>query len=181
MSNGIVWHCLYVAPKEEFLCERELRRMGFEAFVPVERKYITRRSITGRRLPPKIKTYPMLLRYTFVGFKDGVVGWGSIIDHPRYFMRPVGMKSDRPYTFNADQIGAIASFASRSLPYATSVNPHKATLVVQPGDTARILDDNFYGHSGRVDSVTAGKAKVLINMFGSMRPITVALSKLEAA
>lgn len=179
MSNDMNWFCVWVPPQAEFSCDKELRLMGFEAFVPVEYKWAAR-SRNPRNKTKVRRAYPLLVRYVFVGF-PGEVRWDPIINHDRYYMRPVGMRSDKPYQFTQEQISVLSSLATRSLPYAAAPNPHKAALSVQPGDTARIVDTAFFGHVGKVDSVIADRARVIINIFGSFRPVEVKVSDLEAA
>lgn len=188
------WFCLYLGtPQAEFAARDAILSLGMESFVPVEFKTVQRRpgNSPHARFTRKRKAYPLCIRYGFVGFPRGARWPDLLADHPdmpakvirgtNIPARPVGMTPLKPTELQHDQISYLASLSDRYVPYAASINPHKALVEIRKGQVAKILSPAFYGHVGRVDDVTANKARVLIEFLGSMRPVEVRIEDLEAA
>lgn len=185
----VSWFAIYLGEaKREMAARNAILHLGMESFVPVEMKWAQRNPRTKLKVR---KAYPLCIRYGFVGFPRGARWPDLLTDHPdlptkvirgtRIPARPIGMTPSKPTQLTEDQIAALAALNDRNVPYAASTNPHKANLEVRVGQTAKILNPAFYGHYGKVDEVGAGKARVVIEFLGSLRPVEVKIEELEAA
>lgn len=190
--NTLNWFALYLgAPRAEFAARDAILNLGMQSFVPVEMKWVARRPNEPKNRLKRRRAYPLCIRYGFVGFPAGMAWRDLLVDHPDLQTkvirgtdipaRPVGMTPTAPTKINEGQISYLASLSDRNVPYAASINPHRAILSVQKGDTAKILSPALYGHFGRVDEVMVREARVAIRFLGSLRQITVPLDELEAA
>jgi transcription antitermination factor NusG len=194
--SDLQWYCLWLGePKAEMAAEDAIKALGFESFTPIEWKLALRNPKGSRNKLKVRKAYPLLLRYALVGIPSGR-SWQDLLapDHEapptvaRNIIRgtripamPIGMHASRPTRLTSEQIDLLASLSRYSIPYASAVNVHRAHLVPNIGSNARIIDGALFGHVGRVDKVSATKARLVIQILGSMRPVEVPLEQLEAA
>lgn len=191
-QNDLSWFALYLGEaKKEFEARDAILGLGCESFIPVEHKWIARRPGDPRNKLKRRRAYPLCIRYGFVGMPPRY-RWSDVLeDHPEWETkvikgtdipaRPVGMTPAAPTRIAPDQIAYLAALCDRNVPYAASINPHRAILSVKEGDTAKILSPALYGHFGRVDEVMVKEARVAIQFLGSLRQVTVPLDELEAA
>lgn len=188
--TDLSWYALFLGDAQsEFAASNAIKKVGLESFVPVEFKWKLRNPRT--KLKKRVK-YPLCIRYGFVGFPRGAERWSDLLEYqPDTFGRvikgtripasPVGMTPSKPTRLTQEQIDHLAALCDSSVPYKGAINPHRANLEVQVGQTAKILSPAFYGLYGRVDEVSVHKAKVVIEMLGSFRPVEVPIAELEAA
>lgn len=189
-QHSLNWFAIYLGTAQaEFAARDAVLNLGMQSFCPVEFKWVARKD--PRNKLKRRRAYPLCIRYGFVGFPRGARWPDLLADHPdlpakvirgtNIPARPVGMTPTAPTEINHEQISYLASLSDRNVPYAASINPHRAILSVKQGDTAKILSPALYGHFGRVDEVMVKEARVAIQFLGSMRQVTVPLDELEAA
>lgn len=194
--SELTWYAIWLGePKKEMEAEDAIKAAGFQSFTPIEWKMGMRTPRGSRNKIKSRKAYPLLIRYALVGMPPGRT-WRDLLvpdkDAPATVARdiirgtripatPVGMHVSRPTRLTSEQIALLASLSRYSIPYASAVNVHKAHLVPNIGSNARIIDGALFGHVGRVDRVSASKARLVIQILGSMRPVEVPLEQLEAA
>lgn len=187
--TDLSWYALFLGDAQaEFAASNAIKRIGLESFVPCEFKWKLRNPRT--KLKKRVK-YPLCIRYGFVGFPRGARWPDLLTEHPytrgqvirgtTIYASPVGTSPLKPTQLTQEQIDHLAALCDSSVPYKGAINPHRANLEVQVGQTAKILSPAFYGLYGRVDEVTVHKAKVVIEMLGSFRPVEVPIAELEAA
>lgn len=165
------WFALRTAPQREFAVEQILKRYELSAFVPVETKW-KRVGAKKRRTP---FSYPMLPRYLFVACD---CPYEDILYRP-WCRNVSGVVSfdGRPAIIRQDAIQRLAKMSGAAIPTsATSVHRSFA-----PGDRVEIVSGPYQGWLVPIESIRGDAAKVLLNMFGSERPIEIPLESLEAA
>lgn len=188
-AESLTWFCMFLGEaKQEFAARAAIQSLGMESFVPVEFKWRQR----SPRTKLKVRTaYPLCIRYSFVGFPRGA-RWPDLLEYnpdlygrairgTRIVATPVGMSANKPTKLTQEQIDHLAALSDSTVPYRGAENPHRAVLEVRVGDTAKVLTPAFHGLLGRVDSITVGKARVVIEFLGSLRPVEVPITELEAA
>lgn len=109
-TDDLIWYCLLVVPQRELDVDDELRRRGFESFVP-------RRSIWQRRnryTKSKIeKEYPLqgLTGYVFIGFWTDPPPWASVCDVD-HVISPLGF-NDVPSRIRGDGLFRLQLLMNR--------------------------------------------------------------------
>lgn len=182
------WFALWLSEaQKEIDGVQACKRLGFEAFIPIEFVWTHRVHPRTRAKIPKRKGQPIMPKYLFVGMPEDFV-WSDVlvrdqetthaasapnlIRGTRIPARPIGM-ANKPTRLSEDEIGVLASLSGFRETYAAPE--------IKQGDNVKILNPLFFGHFGRVDEIRANKARVIISMLGSMRPVEVPVASLEAA
>lgn len=169
-DDGLSWFALKVPGQKEFAAEATLKRRGFRTFVPIERKWRRACRYDKRKV---MKAYPMLVGYCFIGASNGIP-WYDLASI-RIILGVVSF-GGQPARLPSDAIAHLMRISGTPVPYAQ--NPHKA---FRPGDRVAIVEGPFSGQTTTVNSISAQKARVMLEMFASARMIDVPLAALEAA
>lgn len=174
----IRWHVVRTGPQHEFRAVTALKRAGAVAFVPIEVKWLKRR---GGRVKRNV---PMLVRYAFVGCEDIRGLWGMLREdpdiYPKIMQGVLGLNRTTPYALSEGEISYLASLSEKPVPYVHSINPHKATLAVREGQTARIVEGSLAGRHGKVSKIVGKKAQFITDLFNGLVTVEISLEQLEA-
>ena len=171
-SAALQWVAFRVQAQTELKVQNKLTQREHPALVPVEWKW--RRRNTQSRLRVK-RAYPLFVSYVFAG----IHGWGDFRDIRDNIDDVMGVVAfnGKPSILSANDVRFIASLSGREATMV-DINPHKALV---PGGAAQIIAGPFAGQSVKIDSVSAKRAKVLMNMLNSMQIVEISVAALEAA
>ncbi len=164
------WFAIRTAPQREFTVEAMLRVQGYDVFLPVEVK----RRKTGRGSKRKTMDvrYPMFIRYIFV---REPVPWLHLLA-VNHVTGVVGIDGS-PSPISDREIAKIKAM-SASVPHRASVNPHRA---LRTGELAEITAGPFTGQVVKISGLHGNKARIFVNLFGSVKEADILLKNLEAA
>jgi transcription antitermination factor NusG len=155
LMTGLAWHVLAVMPRREFAAERDVMDLGFETYIPRQRRSKVYR---GRRL--KI-VEPLLTGYIFVAFDRDRDPWGEIewADDVWGLLKD----GDKPTAVRAGELELLRQAEVAGLFDFT--NPG---LAYRDGDTVEIAEGHaLAGLRAIVKSATGKKRiKVLLKSLG---------------
>ncbi len=172
--GDLQWFCLRVAQQKEQIAERLLRENGYHAFCPTEIKWKRRHRRMMRREPV---TYPLLIRYIFLGWPQGqAVPWLEIFRF-RVVLSVVG-QSGQPLAIPAAQMQRVFVASQEPIAYKRSVNPHRSLRV---GDNVEVIGGGFAGHMTQLTEVRGKTGRIILELLGAVREIEVPLEYLEVA
>lgn len=167
----MIWFAIRTAPQRELAVEAMLRRQGYDVFCPLETKL--RKSISkGRRVVREV-TYPLFVRYIFVG---GKFSWLHLMAE-RHVTGVVGFDG-RPAPISDAEIRRLRAMSGTAVPHRHSVNPHRA---LRTGELAEITAGAFAGQVVKVDGLHGTKARIFVNLFGSIKSVEIDAANLVAA
>lgn len=165
------WYCLRTAPQREFAVEEILKKKGLQAFCPVK--------VAWKRVGPKKRrtpySYPMVPRYVFVACENP---WHDVLHKP-WCRNVSGVVTidGRAGVVRPAEMDRLARMSGNAIPTNTT-SIHRSFA---PGDRVEIVSGPYQGWLVPIESIKGEAAKVLLNMFGSERPIEIPLESLEAA
>lgn len=166
----MTWYALRTAPQREFAVEAMLRIKGYEVFLPTETKVRRQQGRNGKRVTV---TYPMFVRYIFVG---GKFSWLHLMAE-RHVSGVVGFDGT-PSPISDAEISRMRAMSGSNVPHRHSVNPHRA---LRTGELAEITSGPFAGQVVKIEGLHGQKAKIFMNLFGTRKEVEIATDKLEAA
>jgi transcription antitermination factor NusG len=178
------WYAMLTRPKNEFDAVNELRKRGLDAWTPKEVvwKQVRRRDALGRTRKTRMPVeFPEAPRYVFFSFGDNWQNWG-IPFRSRFCSAVIMEGPERPA--RADQRAFMAYMAQNDRKafraYGKgSVNQRKS---FKPGDMVSIKSGTWEGRTVALsDIVSKYHGKVILELFGAAREVTVDLAHLEAA
>jgi transcription antitermination factor NusG len=76
------------------------------------------------------------------------------------------------------EIEKLRQMDGSAIPHRTSVNPHRA---LRTGDLAEIQAGPFSGQVVKVAGLYGAKAKIFVNLFGTVKEAEISVEDLEAA
>ncbi len=162
------WYVAVVPAQRELAARDRLRELGYEVLVPIEYKWRRRSRHCRQRVEVKL---PLLPRYVVIGY-DGALPWWHLRQCPliQGFLGRDGFPTPLP----ADAVRAL-----KGLDLATpTFNPHRS---IRAGDAVQFGSGPLHGKVARVRKIVAKRARVLVEVFASLREIEVPLEILEAA
>jgi transcription antitermination factor NusG len=165
---GGAWYAYRTAIKGEWRAKYGIEALGFETFMPMERRAIIR-----RRRKVLIES-PLFARYGFVHFDIHKDEWGEIhtIDGIESLLTNNQIPVRVP-TYEIDQLKLAAKFGL--FDRTKKPDPFK------PGDEIKIEEGPFSGFIGKVIRARTGdRVDILLNFFGSMREIELPLLQIRA-
>lgn len=162
------WYVAVVHAQKEFAARDRLNELGYEIIVPIEYKWRRRSRHCRKRVEVAM---PLLPRYVFVGC-EGQLPWWELRDCPMIqgFLGHDGYPKPLP----PEAVRALEGL-SFAIP---TFNPHKS---IRAGDQVQFAAGPLHGKIARVRKIVHKRARVLIEVFSSMREIEVPLEILEAA
>ena len=162
------WYAAYTQPKREQVSATNLRQQGFEAYLP---QYKT---VKTSPLGPLSVFGPMFPRYVF--FRPGNAGQsisGARSTRGVSFILSFGFQ---PALLKAEQLEAIKAFEhERNCADLGVISPY------QPGLQVRLRDVGLRRLEGLVQSVSAKRVTVLLELLGTQSTVHVAHHQLELA
>ncbi len=162
------WYCLYCAPNRELDTEHMLwSRRRLPTIVPAERQWREKGRHTREIWQPEMP------RYVFTGFEDAP-NWEDI-------------RSASPYVQGYMQFGSAGPTRLR-LPDVQWLYDRRETLrgrlrpsvvedVIRIGDTVKVLQGPFTGHSVTVDKIVAKRVHSIMEFLGAPRLFTAPLAE----
>ena len=162
------WYAAYTQPKREQVAATNLRQQGFEAYFP---QYKTVRTSPLGPLPV---FGPMFPRYVF--FRPGKAGQsisGARSTQGVSFVLSFGFQ---PALLKVEQLQAIQAFEhERNRADLGAISPF------QPGLQVRLRDFGLKRLEGLVQSVSAKRVTVLLELLGTQNIVRLAHHQLELA
>lgn len=187
LAPGRKWFLVYTAPRAEPKAIKALEEAGCMTFWPSVHVVIT----APRRKPIEhdAGTFPRYLFVSGMPFRERQIDRvqedqsvvtinGRPIDDIRDIdgVQEVVSNSAGWLRVPNAAIAAIAGYQSRK------EDPKPARREINPGDKARVLSGPFMSFQATmVEAIGLEDAKVLIDIFGGMVPVTMALAQLDAA
>src|SRR5690606_10410289 len=162
------WYVAVVPAQKELPAKERLKELGYEVMVPVEYKWRRKSRHCRKRVEVAV---PLLPRYVFLG-TDRPLRWWHLRQCPiiQGFLGWEGVPTPLP---------PEAVKALHGLSFAVpTFNPHRS---IRAGDQVQFAAGPLHGKIARVRKIVAKRARVLIEVFASMREIEVPLEILEAA
>lgn len=167
------WYAFEVETTREQLVTRLIReRLGFQAFTPLVGKLV-KRGIQRRQV---LEHFPAFPRYVFASFSE-FHPWDAIkrVETVRHVYGVMGI-DDIPIEIPHSQMEHVLKLDG-------TVMEQLATRSLKPGDSATIRQERhaFDGHVVNVVKVNGKYAEVAAKLFGTVTPLRVPVSMLEAA
>jgi transcription antitermination factor NusG len=170
-----VWYALRVAPQREFTVEAMLRRKGYEVFCPIEQKS---RKASRKGSAVKVVSYALFNRYIFIG---GAFSWLHLMaeNHVSGFVWFLDDDGERqPAPIADSEMIRLRAMSGKAIPHRQSVNPHRA---LRTGELAEITKGALAGQIVKVEGLYGRKARIFINLFGTLKHVEIKLEDLIAA
>ena len=162
------WYVAVVPAQKEFAARDRLKDLGYQVMVPVEYKWRRKSRHTRKRIEVAV---PLLPRYVFVG-TDCPLSWWQVRRCP--LIKAILGWDGVPKPLPPEAVKALEGL-NFAIP---TFNPHKS---IRAGDDVQFIIGPLRGKIAKVRKIVAKRAKVLIEVFASMREIEVPLEILEAA
>ena len=161
------WYVVHTLPHREFGAAAQLEQQGFTTFLPAHMKTV-RHARQFRTV--KAAFFPS---YLFVQLAIGRDRWRSV--NGTFGVARLLMEGDRPKPIRFDIVEALLAAADQRGILATEPS-------LKRGDSVRIVSGPFAGLVGELASLDDhGRVSVLLDLFGSRRPVTATRFGLVAA
>jgi transcriptional antiterminator RfaH len=146
--EGKCWYLVYAKPRQEPVAQENLRRQGYETYLPLIHK-LSRRG--GRRIA---SIGPMFPRYLFIRLDEKTDNWGPI-------RSTLGVASlvrfgQLPARVPEDLVAVL-----RAREDAQGLQPAPPTDELKPGQKIRVLEGSFSGFEG-VFVARTGRERVVV-------------------
>ena len=142
---------------------------GHEAWCPTERLWVRHARRARRR---RWVDYPMLPGYIFARFR--ALPWHRLEHWPE--VRGLVHFAGVPAIIPDVQIAALREIDGTDVARTSSVETRR---VVRPGDTVEVLRGPLAGQRLHVNDITAGRARSLIAMLGTVHEVHVPVEQVE--
>lgn len=166
--SALNWYVAYTQPKRERVAASNLEQQGFEAYLPLHKTF---KKLSNGSLSVLL---PMFPRYVF--FRPGSASQsisGARSTSGVSFVLSFGC---HPATLKTEAIDAIkACEDERSQANLGDISPF------QPGLQVRLRDKGFRGLEGLVQSVSAKRVTLLLELLGRQQTVSVEHHQLELA
>ena len=160
----------FVVLTTKYGCEvnvsKQLLEIGCRVIFPVEHRY----SRVSRRTKKRVcRTYPLLPGYCVAGFPLEV----DLYRLPRIRnVYDVLLQDSRPYVLTNDEVHWLQVLEKSRIERGGS-------NLVQEGSIVKIRDGPLSGMQTRVESIHKKKARVSVNILGSIRDLEILIADLE--
>ena len=166
------WYCLYCAPNRELATVHELwTRRGLPAIVPAEKQW--------REGGPRTRELwrPEIPRYVFTGFQEAP-NWEDVRSAVPYVQGYMQFGSAGPTRLRLPDVQWLYD---RREALRGRQRPSVAEDVIRIGDTVKVLQGPFTGHSVTVDKVVAKRVHFIKEFLGEPRLFTAPLAEVMRA
>ena len=162
------WYVVYTQPKSEAVAAENLRRQGFNVYLPLYKIHL--KSAAG----VVSKSVPMFARYMF--FRPGHATQSVSAARSTRGVSFVLSFGFQMAAIKNVQLEAIKGFElARNSLDAGQISPF------QPGVKVRFADNNMRGLDGIVTSVSSQRVKVLLELLGKQHTVSVDHQRVELA
>lgn len=167
--RGPRWACIYTNPQAELWANSNLRRAGYQTFLPTHT--IRQRDRVVASMHHTV-VRPLFPRYLFLMFDHHTASWSPIRAIPG--VADI-LRSGHDLHYAPDAVVSVLQAtedARRAIPPAGSQ--------WAPGMAVSLATGAWHGHQAVVVSVTRGIAHVALMLFGCVRDVTVSVDCLVA-
>lgn len=163
----LAWYLLYSKPRQEGLAVENLKRQGYETYLPLIR---TRRRRQGQYVS---LVEPMFPRYLFIRLSDQTDNWGPI--RSTFGVSALVRFGDLPAQVPDRLIDALKSREDESGVQEFELPDFK------PGDRVRIADGPMAGYEGIFQARSSReRVVVLLHVVGQATRVQMPLGQIEA-
>lgn len=169
------WYVLVAAPGKEFLAQRTLRQMGYNAMVPSREVFRYRNKFSRQKEP---KRYPCMPRYVLVGFSE-VPNWMELLDLP--MISGVLAQYDAPAKVKYRHIAHLIALdpdgiVERAGPEQRYMRTHHEFGL---GQIVRVARGSLEGFTFTVEAFNGTHASGTIEICGRPAPVNLPVYELE--
>lgn len=164
------YYLFRVPPQKEQAAAEILRRRGYDAFCPTEKRFLRR---SRSRKKPGEREYVVLHGYVPVRF-DTQPPWFDLFRMT--LIKSVIVFDGRPRAISEDQMRRFLQAIGSALP--DRFNKRRSFI---KGDAATYTGHGFTEFPVRIEEVSGPLAKILLPLLGAEREVSVRLEELEAA
>lgn len=177
--EGLVWFVLRVRSQKELLAKVALQRMGFHVKVPPRSAWRAVNHYTAARRDKKLKLFPLLTSYLFVGFRADWCQKDEILFNTMYkarsphFVYKFLAINGYPFQIPDDWIEALETGPEAIAKlYQRRMRSGEEFLI---GDPIRIVEGPFAGFESVVEDVDDDGtfATVILEVFGRTMGVTI--------
>ena len=165
-ENSGDWYVVYTQPRSEALAAENLRRQGFNVYLPLYKMH--------KKSPVAVVSHsvPMFARYMF--FRPGHAMQSVAAARSTRGVSIVLSFGFQMAVIKNVQLEAIKAFElARNCLDAGQISPF------QPGVKVRFADSNMRGLDGIVTSVSSQRVKVLLELLGKQHTVSVDHQRVE--
>lgn len=176
------WYAVMVRGGTEFAVEALLERRGFVALVPLRTEYRRVNRYVQRK---REVSFPLVVRYVFVGFEPAQLGRDSAPPWHRVFsismVQAVVGADDRPWRMRGKETAEFLKEHARHV--APKEQQHMRThREFAAGDLVRVVEGSLAGMEITVHRIVGTEARVLMPLFGKdEQELPIPLANLEPA
>lgn len=164
----LAWYLIYSKPRQEGVALENLKRQGYDAYLPLIR---TRRRRQGQYVS---LVEPMFPRYLFIRLSDQTDNWGPI--RSTLGVSALVRFGDLPAQVPDRLIGALKSREDASGIQQLAVPDFK------PGDRVRIAEGPMAGYEGIFQARSSReRVVVLLDVVGQATRVLMPVGQIEAA
>lgn len=171
-----MWYALRTAPQREHKARDLLGRVGIEAVVPTELRYLRR---TGNRKKVE-RAYPLVVGYVLVKSPGIYMPW-HLVFTPRTapYIKAVVSFDGRPAPIDDATVQRLVAMSSAAVPYASSVNTRRASF--SRGERVAVVSGPLKGLEAKIEDISQCRAHIVVSMFGKPHRVSLDLSDVSAA
>jgi transcriptional antiterminator RfaH len=171
---GLAWYVVQTSPNCERRAERGIKeRLGFQTFLPIERKWVRH----ARRKTER--EYPLFVGYLFVAFDIRRDPWTSIYSETSqrlYGVDRILSNGNRPSQVEPHKISDLRQMVKMGL-FDETVGGN-----LKPGSKVTVLSHSQLDLATRIKAVTPDKrAEVVFSLLGRENVVKIPLSKIRPA
>jgi transcriptional antiterminator RfaH len=162
------WYVVHTHARAEGKAQENLRRQGYEVFLPLTRRWYRH----ARRREAVLS--PLFPRYLFVGFDVARTRWRSIFS--TIGVSTLLCQGEMPIRVPQPVVDQI-----RLAEEAGAFDQTSGLGKLRPGDSVRVLDGPFADIIGRLQSqLSADRVRVLLELMGRQVPTVMNVYEIEA-
>ena len=165
----MIYYALMTAPQREADVKAVLDKSGYRVLMPVEQVWRRVSPFSKRR---KLVAYPLFPRYLIVGYAGGMP-WLHLAG-VRHVTGVVGFDGTPAKISGKD----MCTILSMTVAPRAVLNPHRA---LRAGDLAEITSGVFVGRIVKIEGLTGRKARIFLDLFGTLKEVEIPVEALEAA
>ena len=160
------WYVAYTQPKSEVLAAENLKRQGFDVYLPLYKTY--KKSLADE----VCRSVPMFARYMFFRPGNDTQSIGAA-------RSTRGVSFVLSFGFQMAVLKNVQLEAIRAFELARNCMDTGQISPFQPGVKVRFADSSMRGLDGVVTSVSSQRVKVLLELLGKQHTVSVEHQRVE--